>query len=126
VKYYASSFGTPTAARGWVEGGTVKDDDLVHKFADISEPITTHLEYPIHPVSLPTKTATQEYGGDEVERYNEDTCEPVSENISNIHVRQLFKNIYFDLVQALTLTTCRPHKLITRTICTVFLTNEAM
>jgi hypothetical protein len=32
AKYFAPTSGTPTVARGWVEGGTVKDDALLRQF----------------------------------------------------------------------------------------------
>eukprot|EP00026_Physarum_polycephalum_P003112 Phypoly_transcript_03121.p1 GENE.Phypoly_transcript_03121~~Phypoly_transcript_03121.p1 ORF type:complete len:794 (-),score=150.92 Phypoly_transcript_03121:98-2479(-) len=66
VKYFMSSSGAPTAARGWVVGGTVKDDDLLHKFADISEPIESadNAAPPVYSVSCSSFAPQKELPND--------------------------------------------------------------
>lgn len=66
VKYYAGALGSSTTARGWVEGGAVKDDDLVHKFADISEPTVQkaggldNFVFHLTPLPIPTIICEEE------------------------------------------------------------------
>ena len=87
VKYYASAFGTTTAARGWIEGGTVKDDDLLHKFADISERIEVQsiedVYSSVHLAPLPTIVTSVTLQGqqrDEAVQYNDYFHEPASKS----------------------------------------------